>query len=72
MLDAFDIFEVVLKFVNTQAMPLNPILRPSGSVLDVVLLDAAVPDELSWSEEVEQQGLLSSSAWTDGCVLLLS
>ncbi|XP_044343714.1 uncharacterized protein [Triticum aestivum] len=54
------------------AMPLNPILQLSGSVLDVVLLDAAVPDELSWSEEVEQQGLLSSSAWTDGCVLLLS
>ena len=72
MLDAFDIFEVVLKFVNAQAMPLNPILQLSGSVLDVVLLDAAVPDELSWSEEVEQQGLLSSSAWTDGCVLLLS
>ena len=72
MLDAFDIFEVVLKFVNAQAMPLDPILRPSGSVLDVVLLDTAVPEELSWSEEVEQQGLLSSSAWTDSCVLLLS
>ena len=72
MLDAFDIFEVVLKFVNAQAMPLNPILQLSGSVLDVVLLDAAVPDELSWSEEVEQQGLLSSSAWTDSCVHLLS
>ena len=57
---------------SSTAMPLNPILQLSGSVLDVVLLDAAVPDELSWSEEVEQQGLLSSSAWTDGCVLLLS
>ena len=66
MLDAFDFFEVVLKFVNTQALPLNPILRPSGSVLDVVLLDAAVPDELSLSEKVGQQGILSSSAWTDG------
>ena len=65
-------FEVVLKFVNAQAMPLNPILQLSGSVLDVVLLDAAIPDELFWSEEVEQQGLLSSSAWTDSCVLLLS
>ncbi|XP_037472503.1 uncharacterized protein LOC119348602 [Triticum dicoccoides] len=54
------------------AMPLNPILQLSGSVLDVVLLDAAIPDELFWSEEVEQQGLLSSSAWTDSCVLLLS